>query len=56
MKLRFTKMHGAGNDFVVVDCRERPLGLNTDQIAAVVDEAAGVEGPRDLHARPHLVQ
>ena len=42
MKLRFTKMHGAGNDFVVVDCRERPLGLNTDQIAAVGDRHFGV--------------
>jgi len=35
-------MHGAGNDFVVVDCRERPLGLNTDQIAAVGDRHFGV--------------
>jgi len=42
VKLRFTKMHGAGNDFVVVDCRERPLGLNTDQIAAVGDRHFGV--------------
>lgn len=26
MKLPFTKMHGLGNDFVVVDCRERDPG------------------------------
>jgi len=43
VKLRFTKMHGAGNDFVVVDCRERPLGLNTDQIAAVGDRHADID-------------
>jgi diaminopimelate epimerase len=42
VKLRFTKMHGAGNDFVVVDCRERPLGLNAHQIAAVGDRHFGV--------------
>ena len=47
MKLPFTKMHGAGNDFVVVDCREkdqadwpelsrrlahRRLGVGCDQV------------------------
>jgi len=25
MKLRFTKMHGAGNDFVVLDATQGPL-------------------------------
>ena len=42
MKLRFTKMHGIGNDFVVVDCREQPLGLSTAQIAHVGDRHRGV--------------
>jgi diaminopimelate epimerase len=42
MKLRFSKMHGIGNDFVVVDCRERPLGLSTQQIARVGDRHRGV--------------
>jgi diaminopimelate epimerase len=42
VKLRFTKMHGAGNDFVVVDCREKPLALSTHQIAAVGDRHFGV--------------
>ena len=42
MKLRFTKMHGAGNDFVVVDCRELPLALSSHQIAAVGDRHFGV--------------
>jgi len=42
MKLRFTKMHGIGNDFVVVDCREQPLGLSTAQIAHAGDRHRGV--------------
>ena len=28
MGLAFTKMHGAGNDFVIVDCRTAPLALD----------------------------
>lgn len=42
MTLRFTKMHGAGNDFVVVDCRERPLGLDAARIARLGDRRFGV--------------
>jgi len=42
MKLRFSKMHGIGNDFVIVDCRERPLGLSAQQIAHVGDRHRGV--------------
>jgi diaminopimelate epimerase len=42
MKLRFSKMHGIGNDFVVVDCREQPLGLSAQQIAHVGDRHRGV--------------
>src|SRR5262249_55608136 len=42
MTLRFTKMQGAGNDFVVVDCRTRPLGLDATQIARAGDRHFGV--------------
>ena len=28
MKLKFTKMHGAGNDFIVVDATRAPLALD----------------------------
>jgi diaminopimelate epimerase len=42
MKLRFSKMHGAGNDFVIVDCRTAPLGLDTQQIARLGDRHCGV--------------
>lgn len=42
MKLRFTKMHGAGNDFVIVDCRGTPLPLDAAQIARLGDRHFGV--------------
>jgi diaminopimelate epimerase len=42
MGLRFTKMHGAGNDFVIVDCRERPLVLDGSAIARFADRHFGV--------------
>jgi len=42
MKLRFSKMHGIGNDFVIVDCRERALGLSKDQIARLGDRHRGI--------------
>jgi len=42
MKLRFSKMHGIGNDFVLVDCRAQALGLSAAQIARVGDRHSGV--------------
>ena len=42
MKLRFTKMHGIGNDFVIVDCRTQPFALSSAQIARVGDRHFGV--------------
>jgi len=42
MTLRFTKMQGAGNDFVIVDCRRAPLAMTRDQIAQLGDRHLGV--------------
>lgn len=42
MRLRFTKMHGIGNDFVVVDCRVQSLPLSPAQIAQIGDRHTGV--------------
>jgi diaminopimelate epimerase len=42
MGLRFTKMHGLGNDFVVLDARESPLTLDTARIRAIADRHTGV--------------
>lgn len=42
MGLAFTKMHGAGNDFVIVDCRAAPLGLDTASIRRLGHRHFGV--------------
>lgn len=42
MPLAFTKMHGIGNDFVVVDCRQAPLALDTSAIRRLGDRHFGV--------------
>lgn len=40
--LPFVKMHGAGNDFVVLDGRQTKLALTPDQIRRVADRRRGV--------------
>jgi diaminopimelate epimerase len=42
MKLRFTKMHGAGNDFVVLDFTRQPFSLDAKQLRAIADRHRGV--------------
>ena len=38
----FTKMHGIGNDCVVIDARVEPYALDSDQIRLVADRRRGV--------------
>jgi diaminopimelate epimerase len=40
--LSFRKMHGLGNDFVVLDGRAAPLGLTSAQIVALADRRRGI--------------
>jgi diaminopimelate epimerase len=42
MRVPFTKMHGCGNDFVVLDERTHPLGLTPGQAAALCDRRRGI--------------
>ena len=42
MKLRFTKMHGLGNDFVVIDAIHQPVMLAGQQIRTLADRHFGV--------------
>src|SRR5579883_2130139 len=42
MRVQFVKMHGCGNDFVVIDERAAPLGLTAAQIVHLADRHRGV--------------
>jgi diaminopimelate epimerase len=42
MKLRFTKMQGAGNDFVMLDATAAPIALSTAQLQHLGDRRFGV--------------
>ena len=42
MKLRFTKMEGTGNDFVVLDFTNKSFELTNKQIQIVADRHFGV--------------
>ncbi len=42
MDLKFTKMQGLGNDFVVVDSYTSPVNLTTEQIRRIADRRFGV--------------
>jgi len=54
--MRFTKMHGAGNDYVYVDCFAEPAPENPDQLAiAIADRHFGVGGDGLILIRPSEV-
>ncbi len=42
MRLRFTKMQGAGNDFVVIDATKQPFALTPEQMRRLGDRRFGV--------------
>src|SRR4051794_3734459 len=42
MRLRFTKMQGAGNDFVVLDATREPFALGAAQLKTLADRRFGV--------------
>ncbi|MCY4182078.1 MAG: diaminopimelate epimerase [Gammaproteobacteria bacterium] len=42
MEIRFTKMHGLGNDFMLVDSREREFDLPAGEIEQLADRRRGV--------------
>ncbi|MEX5745847.1 diaminopimelate epimerase [Massilia sp. X63] len=42
MKLKFTKMHGAGNDFIVVDAINQDVNLSAEQWRRLADRRFGI--------------
>jgi diaminopimelate epimerase len=52
MRIRFTKMHGAGNDFVVLDETRGRLNLTRAQYRQLADRHFGVGADQVLSVRP----
>jgi diaminopimelate epimerase len=42
MRLRFTKMHGQGNDFIMIDGIRQPITLTKNQISFLADRHFGI--------------
>jgi diaminopimelate epimerase len=56
MRIRFTKMQGAGNDFVVLDETKGPLGLKPAHYQWLADRHFGVGADQVLSVRPSPAQ
>jgi diaminopimelate epimerase len=52
MVLQFTKMNGAGNDFILIDNREKSIKLAPEQVAALCDRHRGVGADGIVLLRP----
>ena len=52
MRIRFTKMQGAGNDFVVLDETRQRLGLTPAQYRQLADRHFGIGADQILSVRP----
>jgi len=52
MQIPFTKMHGAGNDFVVLDETQRRFNLSTTQYRFLADRHLGIGADQILTVRP----
>ena len=52
MKLPFTKMQGAGNDFVVLDCTQDEFRLTKEQLKRIADRHFGVGCDQILVVEP----
>ena len=52
MRLKFTKMHGLGNDFVVLDATRRPIVLSEAQLRFIADRHMGVGCDQILQVEP----
>lgn len=52
MLLNFSKMHGLGNDFVVINAIDTPVSLSTEQIRRLADRRTGIGCDQLLLVRP----
>lgn len=42
MKRHFEKMHGLGNDFVIIDARDEPLAMTAERARAIANRRTGI--------------
>ena len=52
MRVKFTKMHGAGNDFIVIDATGAPMPLDVGAIARLADRHVGIGFDQMLVVEP----
>ena len=52
MRLKFTKMHGLGNDFVVLDATRAPIALTREQFKFIADRHFGIGCDQILMVEP----
>lgn len=52
MWLKFTKMHGAGNDFVVIDCISQQISLTPERARKIADRHFGIGCDQILLVEP----
>ena len=52
MRLKFTKMHGAGNDFIVLDATRGPIALGRAQWRRLADRRLGIGADQILVVGP----
>ena len=52
MRVRFAKMQGAGNDFVVIDATKEPFALDNAQLKRIADRRFGVGADQILVVEP----
>ena len=54
MRLKFIKMHGTGNDFILIDATKEEVALTPDQIQKLADRRTGVGFDQLLMIEPSL--
>src|SRR6187402_1876465 len=52
MRLKFTKMHGLGNDFIVLDATRQPLSMSRDELRLLAERHFGVGCDQILVVEP----
>ena len=55
MQLEFTKMHGLGNDFVMIDAVTHPVTLSTEMVRQIADRHLGIGCDQLLMVEPSPV-